>query len=183
MSVQHNCSTANQPDLDWSQIRETVMMLNLAVAQIEYTMRDGDDSIDALSHSFTSIIESVEAIAKAGEKLPESEEKTTIMSNFEHTSEKVQTAIIAFQFYDKLTQRLNHVSSSLATLTELVADQSRLYNPQEWHVLQTKIKSKYTLETDKKMFNDILQGKTIEEVLSNTKNITEQDNEDNIELF
>jgi len=183
MSAQHNFSTANRPDLDWSQIRETVMMLNLAVAQIEYTMRDGDDSIDALSNSFTSIIETVETMARAGKSLPESEEKTTIMSNFEHVSDKVQTAIIAFQFYDKLTQRLNHVSNSLTTLTGLVSDQSRLYNPQEWQVLQTNIKSKYTLEADKKMFDDILQGKTIEEVLSNTKNMAEQNNEDDIELF
>jgi len=183
MSAQASFSTANRPDLDWSQIRETVMMLNLAVAQIDYTMRDGDDSIDALSHSFTSIIETVETIARAGDKLPDSEEKTTIMSNFEQVSDKVQTAIIAFQFYDKLTQRLNHVSSSLATLTELVADQSRLYNPQEWHSLQTKIKSKYTLEIDKQMFDSILQGKSIEEVISNTKNTTKQNNEDDIELF
>ena len=28
-------STAARPDLDWSQVRETIMMLNLAVAQIE----------------------------------------------------------------------------------------------------------------------------------------------------
>ena len=28
-------STALRPDLDWSQLKETVLMLNLAVAQID----------------------------------------------------------------------------------------------------------------------------------------------------
>ncbi len=36
-------SSAQNPDLDWSQGRETVRMVNLAVAQIEMSMTEGDD--------------------------------------------------------------------------------------------------------------------------------------------
>lgn len=35
-----------QSYLDWSQVRETVRMINLAVAQIEMSMNEGDDSIE-----------------------------------------------------------------------------------------------------------------------------------------
>ena len=32
-------STSNKPDLNWSQVREAVMMLNLTVARIDNAMR------------------------------------------------------------------------------------------------------------------------------------------------
>ena len=37
--------------------------------------------------------------------------------------ERVQQSIIAFQFYDKLVQRLAHVCHSLSALSNLVVDQ------------------------------------------------------------
>ena len=46
-------STAARPDLDWSQVRETILMLDLAVAQMEMAMRDSADSVDVLTHAFT----------------------------------------------------------------------------------------------------------------------------------
>ncbi len=61
----HNHSTASSPDLDWSQVRETLRMLHLAAAQIDVALKDGDESIDTLSNSFTSMIGSVNTIAMA----------------------------------------------------------------------------------------------------------------------
>ena len=52
MCVRTTPSDARNPDLDWSQIRETVMMLSLALAQIERSMTDGDDSVNALTELF-----------------------------------------------------------------------------------------------------------------------------------
>ena len=34
-------STARNPDLDWSQIRETILMLALSVAQEAYVLQSG----------------------------------------------------------------------------------------------------------------------------------------------
>ena len=62
MSSQENAlspSTSANPDLDWSQIRETVAMLNLAVAQIAGTLTEGDDSVRTLVDSFTSMAGSI----------------------------------------------------------------------------------------------------------------------------
>ena len=42
-------SKANQPDLDWSQVRETLRMLHLAVAQIDMSLREGEGSVQTLS--------------------------------------------------------------------------------------------------------------------------------------
>ena len=71
-------STATSPDLDWSQVRETVLMLNLAVSQIVHAMKDGDESVTELAKMFTSIIGHVQAIGKAARNLGDDEEKTTI---------------------------------------------------------------------------------------------------------
>lgn len=68
-------STSENPDLDWSQIRETVLMLNLAIAQISGTLKDGDDSVAVLADSFTTMAGNVETAHLAAEKLADSTEK------------------------------------------------------------------------------------------------------------
>jgi hypothetical protein len=176
-------STAHSPDLDWSQIRETVALLNLAVARIEYSMRDGNDSVDTLTDWFTTMVQNMQVIETASKDLPESEAKQAIQNNSKSAAEHVQSAIIAFQFYDKLTQRLTHVSKSLSSLTALVSDPERLYVPYEWTGLQTMIKSKYTLDSDKKMFEDIMSGMSIEEALQEGIEHAKQQPGGDIELF
>ncbi|MCP4106754.1 MAG: hypothetical protein GY749_14650 [Desulfobacteraceae bacterium] len=178
-------SNAANPDLDWSQIRETVLMLNLAVAHIERTMRDGDDSVTALAEMFTSMMSNMQAISKVSESLPDNEQKVAIEKNFRDTSDKMHTAIVAFQFYDKLAQRLAHIGYSLASLGNLITDPDKLYNPRGWSGLQDLIKSKYNIDSDRKMFDAILNGATVEEALQ-VKLEDENDadeHDDNIELF
>jgi len=173
-----------KPDLDWSQVRETVSMLNLAVAQIEKTMCEGHESVDALTETFASLIGGIQAIGMAAQNLPDTPEKATIEANVKPAAEKINMAIVAFQFYDKLSQRLTHVSNSLAELGKLIESPTRLYNPYEWHGLQAMIKSKYTIEQDRLMFDAILEGKTVAEALALAQTWEQQDSGDgDIELF
>jgi hypothetical protein len=160
-------STAAAPDLDWSQVRETVRMLHLSVAQIEMAMGEGDDSIDALSRSFTSMIGSVDAIGLAARDLPEGEGhiRQTIEASCGAVSGQVHQAIVAFQFYDRLSQRLNHVSLSLDALPRLVRDPGRLYNPNEWRTLQQDIRSQYSMPEEQAMFDALVRGADIADVL------------------
>ncbi len=176
-------SQPNKPDLDWSQIKETVMMLTLAVSRIEKAMKDGDDSVTTLADLFTSIMGNVGSIGKAADTLAESREKETIIMNFNVVSKKMNDAIVAFQFYDILTQRLAHISNTLAALSDLVADPQRLYNPYEWFGLQEMIKSKYTMDSDRAMFDAIINGATVEEALNLSETSPDQPSEDNVELF
>ena len=94
-------SNSENPDLDWSHIRETVMMLNLAIAQIAGTLEDGDESVASLANAFTSMVGNVEFAQRAAEALPASDEKNTIIENCEAVNSEMQHAIMAFQFYDK----------------------------------------------------------------------------------
>lgn len=180
-----NPSTSEKPDLDWSQVRETVLMLNLAIAQISGTLKDGDDSVAALADSFTTMVGNVETAHLAAEKLADSAEKTTIVNNCVSVMDEMQHVIIAFQFYDKLNQRLSHVSSSLGVLANLVSDPGKLYNPYEWRGLQKKIQSKYSIESEQYMFECILNGGSVEDALRVAKEMQEehQQKDDDVELF
>ncbi|MBI3774052.1 MAG: hypothetical protein HY273_00595 [Gammaproteobacteria bacterium] len=176
-------STAYNPDLDWSQVRETLRMLSLAVAQITNAMTDGDESVATLGNSFTTMANNAETISVAATQLPPSDSKTVIVEKCDAISAQMRQSIVAFQFYDKLTQRLAHVSGSLTALGDLVADKEQLYNPGAWRGMQEKIKSKYTIESERLMFEALIKGASVEEALAICKAAQAKLAQDKIELF
>lgn len=162
-------SNSTEPDLDWSQVRETVTMLYLSVAQIEMCLRDGEDSVNSLTDSFTSMSGSVQTIDMAARDITEDGDgkaiRDTILANCATVSGQVASSIMAFQFYDKLTQRLTHAANSIRSLAELVGDPVRLYSPYEWRGLQEKIRSKYSMAEEAQIFDAVMSGATLEEAL------------------
>ena len=158
-------SSAARPDLDWSQVRETILMLNLAIAQLEMAMRDSSDSVGVLTNSFTGMYGNLMSMVEAAGQLPDSPLKQSIEAMGAQISGEMQQAIVAFQFYDRLSQRLAHVSHSLGDLTAIVGDPARLYNPFAWNGLQQKIRSKYTMEDEKLMFDTLLQTGDVDKAL------------------
>jgi len=181
-------SIAQAPDLDWSQVRETVRMMELAAAQVNMALREGDDSVGTLSNSFTSMIASVNAISVAVKEMDGTEQTVPVVQlikdNCDQVTEQMQSAIVAFQFYDKLSQRLAHVIHSLDSMGELVSDQERLYNPVEWLCLQKKIRARYSMQEEQEMFDALLSGTSIEEALRECeRKKAAREMDDDIELF
>lgn len=163
-----NHSTAEKPDLDWSQVRETIRMLTLAVAQIEMVMRDGNESVDTLTDSFVDMGEQVKVVDELAENTVDENlvsNRQAIIERCKLIEQRMESAIVAFQFYDRLSQRLGHVGKSLSRLSDLVSDQGRLYNPQEWQLLQKTIRSHYTISQDKEMFDALMSGASVSEAL------------------
>lgn len=174
------------PDLNWSQVRETVLMLELAAFQIEAAMKDSNSSVEVLTHSFTSMAEHMQKISGIVDALPQDgavgaarQELGGISS---HVSGMMHQAIIAFQFYDKLVQRLAHVGLSLGDLSDLVADSGRLFNPGEWVGLQNKIRSKYTTADEVAMFDAVMNGVPVQEAVDHFMAEMKEKHND-IELF
>lgn len=163
-------STANHPDLSWSQVHETVVMLELAAKQIESAMKDGNVSVETLGNSFTELAESMRKICEGFEKLPSSGEgleaaKADLSAISQYAANLIAKAVVAFQFYDKLAQRLTHVSSGLGDLSALVSDKSRLFLPEEWVKLQEKIRSHYSTPEEMVMFDAVIHGMRVEDAL------------------
>lgn len=189
MSVNQNpvSSTAAKPDLDWSQVKETVLMLKLAAAQVEFSLKDGTSSVNALTDSFTSMAGSIQAIELSSKDLFEkyavaAEDQQSVQSSCQLVSEKMQQAIIAFQFYDTLVQRMDHVVNSLSRLGDLVSDPARLYSPIEWQALQETIRSRYTMANERELFDAIIAGEDMAQVLEKMHQVAVSE-QDDIELF
>lgn len=178
-------STAARPDLDWSQVRETILMLNLAVAQIEVALRESSGSVEVLTNSFTGMYGNLMALVEAAHSLPDSPVKQSIEDSGMAVSGQMQHAIVAFQFYDRLSQRLSHACRSLDELTGIVNDPARLYNPYSWHALQQHIRSKYTMEDEKLMFDKLIETGDVQAALHEYVSLKQGQASDSsdIELF
>lgn len=177
-------STAARPDLDWSQVRETILMLNLAVAQIEMAMKDSSGSVDVLTNTFTSMYGNLMSLVEQVHSLPDSPVKQSIEEAGAGVTGQMQQAIVAFQFYDRLSQRLSHVCRSLEDLNGLVGDPSKLFNPYAWHGLQQKIRAKYTMEDEKLMFDKLLETGDVHAALEQFVTSKQQAGEtSDVELF
>src|SRR5574343_165720 len=179
-------TSAHMPDLNWSQVRETVLMLELAAVQIEAAMKDSNASVEVLTDSFTTMAGYMRMISETVQTLPDQGEVGVAKQNLtgvsEHVSGMVHQAIIAFQFYDKLVQRLAHVGLSLGDLSDLVADSRRLFNPAEWDDLQSHIKGKYTTREEIAMFEAVMQGVPVHEAVEKFM-ADMKEKSDDIELF
>ncbi len=158
-------------------------MLILSAVQVEDMLNESDVSVNTLTESFTSIVEHMQAINDYLLALDSGEVRDQALACCAETTDKIQASIIAFQFYDRMQQCLQHVTSNLKGLSELVEDQNRLYNPVEWRDFQHQIRSRYTMESEKLMFDAIVKGKSVDEALAIKNAHQEEDQSDNIELF
>jgi hypothetical protein len=160
-------SAARNPDLDWSQVRETMLMLGIAVAQVRHAVAESNASLNALAFSFADTHDRIEALRNdllaQASSLPA---ELDLDSKIAEIGQRNMQAVIAFQFYDRLSQRLDHVCGTISGLAELVSDRNRLYVPSEWMQLQDRIRSQYSMEQEKKLFDDILNGMDIRQALS-----------------
>ncbi|BBL58411.1 hypothetical protein [Methylomonas koyamae] len=178
-----NYSASNHPDLDWSQIRETIKLLTVSVAQVEGSIKDGDESVNELASTFTLMVDDMQKIQEFLARVAPDEANSAALGYCESMQDKINQAIVAFQFYDRMQQCLQHVSNNLKGLSEIIDTPHRLYNPMEWHKFQESIRSRYTMESEKVMFDAIHQGKSIEEALQLFAQANRQGSPDEIELF
>ena len=87
----------HRPDLDWSQMRETVLMMELAGGQIEAAMKDSSSSVEVLTDSFTTMAGDMRMISEAAAALPDrgqgDDAKTELMGATEHVTAMMRQAM------------------------------------------------------------------------------------------
>lgn len=177
-------SATSEPDLDasWCHIKETLTMLQLSTAQIRSSMQDGDISITELSNTLGTISTSAQQVR---ELLIDNPDDAAVYA--ENIQTEVQRGIVACQFHDRVTQRLCHVTDSLQHLGDLMSSQDGYTNPDSWHKLQEEIRSSFTMESERIMFEHIMMGASVEEALEIYQHhfdaTASDDSGDEIELF
>ena len=177
----------------WSHVRETVNMLYLAICQIDATMNDSNQSVTTLTNSFTALANHTQSVSDQVQKLEKPEELESFKADLKATAMEIQTnisaSVQAFQFYDRVCQRLDHVSVSLENVSGILAHDERLRDPKEWKKAQHLIKDSYTMEAERIMFEFIMRGGSVKEALEiyshqfeKEKSALDDDN-DEVELF
>ncbi len=175
----------------WSYVSETVNMLYLAVCQIEATMNDANTSVNTLTESFTRLANHTRDVGSHVQNLSQTDELTEFKAEVTATADEIQEniskAIQAFQFYDRVCQRVDHVARSLEQTSDLLEDKDNITQRMAWREIQNKIKSSYTMEAERIMFEFIMRGGSVKEALEiyhhHFQKEPENKDDDEVELF
>lgn len=186
------------------EVQQTILMLNLSIAQIDLSISEGDHSVNALIDSFTYMSEQLEQIKSSSREILADatgalgcdnvvQTHNAMLAN--HTSElsaKMQQAVIAFQFYDKLSQRLDHVSHGLSGLADIVSHEMRVKDEAEWELFKLSVRKGTTMREEEELFElifdqnvpteeaiKIIKGRMLERMSEDSS----KHDEDEIELF
>ncbi len=143
-----------------------VELLTIAIGQLRASLQQGDASVENLSHAFTVLANGVRAIsACAGQCKKGGQELADIQGICTKLTAEVNAAVIAIQFYDRLTQDLTHVCGSLSGLAALISDPSRPYRTSEWTALLAEVHARYTMESGRRLYDRIRKGVPLDEAL------------------
>lgn len=178
---------AHRPDLDWSQIRETVLMLELMSGQIMGAMRDSDRSVEVLTKSFTGMSDYLNSIVDVANHLPDtpelSNQKMALVEASGQVRGMVYQAVVAFQFYDRLVQKLSHVVGGHAEFAEIVGNSAKLYDPASWLGLHEHLRNSFSTQEEHVLIDAVLGGMPVPEAIERYLASLHREENQEIELF
>ena len=147
----------------WTPEQQIARLLSLCEAQMESALSESDVAVEALVKSFAGLIEAGQALGSLSEKTPADAGGTDLAQQLDALKEQTAAAVVAFQFYDKLTQRLGHVRYSLSTLALFVCDRAQATQRDQWRRLFTTLKRLYRTEEEKQIFQMMVEGASADE--------------------
>jgi len=165
--------------------QEIASSLKLAIAQIDMSMRESDQSVQQLIESMTAMTGCLNQISV---RIKEHDDTTEmpILEDIQEQStianQHMQNAVQAFQFYDRMSQRLAHIEENLHAVAELVTKPEQQH-PELSRNLQKKLRSVYSTEQEQTMYQALLHGISETEVLQHPLLSTCQQSAGEIELF
>lgn len=157
----------NEYALGAKEVQETILILNLSIAQIELSITEGDHSVNTLIDSFTFMSNHIAGIQESSRLISEMsadmgaihEHNQSLLLQTGELAEKMQQAIMAFQFYDKLSQRLDHVSKGLTGLAEIVSNEMHVKNAEQWENYKVQVRRGTTMREEEELFELIFDQK------------------------
>lgn len=161
-------------------------MLGLCEAQMESALQESDKAVDALIQAFTCLVDTTRSVNALTESLPPEIKETVAIGlnqQVEAITKQMAGAVVAFQFYDKLTQRLGHVRYSLSTLALFVCDRSQAASPDQWRRLLNTLRRLYRTEEEREIFQSIMDGIASEQASATGNNAANAPKTGEVELF
>ena len=119
-------------------------LLELASAQLEVALQNSNAQVERLAAS-------VDAISRLGAQL-RAHENPVVAEQGARLLAEALSAMFAMQFHDQLAQRLEHVRDALGDMHDALAAPV----PPPAHALLHAIRSRYTMEDERKLFDVVL---------------------------
>jgi hypothetical protein len=144
----------------WTPEQQIARMLLLCEAQMESALSESDVAMDELIKSFKGLIEAGQALGTQHEAKGETAD---LAQQLDALRQQTAAAVVAFQFYDKLTQRLGHVRYSLSALAMFVCDREKAHERDQWRRLFSTLRRLYRTEDERELFKLMVEGASAEE--------------------
>lgn len=154
----------------WAPEREIAHTLELCEAQMEAALGESDSAVDDLVSAFSGMAQNASAARAALERLPAQQraqlaDVDVLREKLTAVESQMASAIVAFQFYDKLSQRLGHVRYSLSTLAMFVCDPVQSGQREQWQRLFNTLRRLYRTEEERHIFQLMIEGASAQQAL------------------
>lgn len=151
----------------WTPEQQISRMLELCEAQMESALSESDVAVDELIKSFKGLIDAGQKLGSLGD------DSSDLARQLDALRKQTAAAVVAFQFYDKLTQRLGHVRYSLSALAMFVCDSSKSHERDQWRRLFSTLRRLYRTEEERQLFKLMVDGATAEEAREHIQQSTQ----------
>ena len=143
-----------------TKIANEVTLLHLAAAQLALSLKETEQPFDDLSKLFIEIVEGYNEIEGLIGSTSDSDVKKLQMLH-KDTQTRVQNAVIDFQFYDRMTQRLQHIMGNIQDAIGAL-EHSNIEDETEWNSIFERIEKSYTMQEEVELFHSIRRGEGFE---------------------
>lgn len=167
---------------DWSFDAEIVGFVEMARSQIALALREAEAPISELGACIADIGAACRRVARmAGEEGPDA--LAELESSADRIAARLRDASVALQFHDRLAQRLAHAREALEVLAGAVADRHMHHSRADWDRLRAGIRSQYSMEQERVIFDLLVGGATPERVLDTLRNLHDAGAPGHVDLF
>ena len=164
---------------DWNTSPAPLHPLEISIAQIRNAMSSSEEGVAQLSANFIEMATLLDGLVDSVLDCQPEEEGAGVEEVVGRIKAVVNDSLQSLQFYDRLTQRMNHV---IIVLEQLVAYMTMNQSVTESEIYE-RILSNFTLEDEKALLHAMLveQGWADDDVL--VKNDENDNNNNAVELF
>ncbi|MFT5520750.1 MAG: hypothetical protein ACI9IA_001347 [Enterobacterales bacterium] len=169
--------------------KNIAQLTRLSAAQIRVAVTESGDNVDSLTQSFREIVSQDKLIRDKIEQLPDDSATQQIKDDIAIISTELRAnindAVVAFQFYDRLCQRLDHTSECLRNLSE-IEDHELQSSEDELIKLRDNVYNHFTMIEERQLFDAILSSKDFEQAIKDyslARKESIEEESDDIELF
>lgn len=153
------------PASDQLHTPEVVRFLDLTATQLEIALRESEKPVGTIAAAIGELASDMRTLE---EQLP-------------GVGPRLREAVVALQYYDRLSQRLTHVRDGLMLLAGAL--QNPAAGQAAWAPLHERVRSQYSMEQERRIFELAVAGAAPEEFSKALAAHDADAPDDRVELF